>query len=269
MRLRRADGEYRWFLVRTVPLLDERGEIVKWYGTSTDIEDRKRAEEGLKATSEQLRALSARLRSAREEESTRIAREVHDEIGQALTALQMDVAWLGKRVGPSGASGSENLTSKLHSMAQLIDQTIVAVQRIATDLRPGVLDELGLEAAIEWHVREFENRTGIACRLRADLGTEPVDSERATAVFRILQEALTNVARHSGSLHVEIHLIADKNGLHLKIEDDGRGLTEDRLEVVQSPGLLGMRERARSLGGDLSIGRASPSGTVITLTIPP
>ncbi len=269
MRLRRADGEYRWFLVRTVPLCGERGDIVKWYGTSTDIEDRKRAEEKLKTTSEQLRALSARLRSAREEESTRIAREVHDEIGQALTALQMDVAWLGRKLDASGSPDPENLAAKLRSMSELIDETIGAVQRIATDLRPGVLDELGLEAAIEWHVREFENRTGIACRLHSDLGGVRVDSKRAMTIFRILQEALTNVARHSGSTSVDIRLTADRDRLRLEVEDDGRGLPEDRREVVQSLGVLGMRERARSLGGDLSIGRASRSGTVVTLTIPP
>jgi signal transduction histidine kinase len=250
------------------PVFGESGELLEYVGVLMDVTARRVAEESLRRSHDELRALSGRLRAVREEESTRIAREVHDEIGQALTALQMDVAWLGKKLGPTGASESGKFAEKLRSMTELIDQTIAAVQRIATELRPGVLDALGLEAAIEWYVREFEKRTGIACRFRSDLGTARIDSERATAVFRILQEALTNVARHSGSTRLEIQLVADRDRLRLEIEDYGRGIPEDRLEVVQSLGLLGMRERARSLGGALSVGRASPTGTVITLTIP-
>jgi PAS domain S-box-containing protein len=273
--MQRAEGRWKDFRTRT-----RNGKMIdtSWIrcalsdgtriGFGLDVTERRLAEERQRRSHEELRALSERLRAVREEESTRIARAVHDEVGQALTALQMDVAWLGKKLGPSGAPRSENLAAKLRSMAESIDQTIDAVQRIATELRPAVLDGLGLEAAIEWYVREFEKRTGIACRFHSDFGAAPIDSERATAVFRILQEALTNVARHSGSTRVEIRLIADMDRLRLEIEDDGRGIPEERLEVVGSLGLLGMRERARSLGGDLSIGRASPSGTVITLTIP-
>jgi len=267
-RVVRPDGSVRDIHSVGHPVFGESGELLEFVGVLMDVTERRLAEERLRRSREELRALSERLRAVREEESTRIAREVHDEVGQALTALQMDVAWLGKKLGPPGSPEAENLAAKLYSMAELIDQTIAAVQRIATDLRPGVLDGLGLEAAIEWYVREFEERTRIACGFRSDLGAARIDSERATAVFRILQEALTNVARHSGSTRVEIQLIADGDRLRLEIEDYGRGMPEDRLEVVQSLGLLGMRERARSLGGALSVGRASPSGTVITLTIP-
>ncbi len=265
----RPDGSVRQVHSVGRPVFDESGELVELVGVLTDVTEQRLAETRLRRSHKELRALSERLRNVREEEGTRIAREVHDEIGQALTALQMDVAWLAKRLGAPGAAESENLPAKLRSMSELLDQTIAAVQRIATELRPAVLDELGLEASIEWYVREFEKRTGIVCGFRSELGAEHVDPERATAIFRILQEALTNVARHSGSTRVEIRLSAGSNRLSLEVADDGRGLPEDRLEVFESLGLLGMRERARSLGGGLSIGRASPSGTVITLTIPP
>src|SRR5258706_3564493 len=267
-RIVRPDGSVRDIHVVGYPVFSESGELLEYVGVLMDVTERRVAEDRLRHSHEELRALSERLRAVREEESTRIAREVHDEVGQALTALQMDVAWLGKKLGPHGAPQSEDLAAKLGSMARLIDQTIAAVQRIATDLRPAVLDGLGLEAAIEWYVREFETRTGIACRFRSDLGAAQIDSERATAVFRILQEALTNVARHSGSTRLEVRLTAGRDWLRLEIEDYGRGIAADRLEVVQSLGLLGMRERARSLGGTLSVGRVSPSGTVITLAIP-
>jgi PAS domain S-box-containing protein len=267
-RFVRPDGSVENVHVVGHPIFGESGELLEYVGVIMDVTERRLADERQRRSHEELRALSESLRAVREEESTRIAREVHDKVGQALTALQMDVAWLGKKAAPSGTLESENLAAKLRSMAELIDQTIAAVQRIATELRPAVLNGLGLEAAIEWYVREFEKRTGIACRFRSDFGAAPIDSERSTAVFRILQEALTNVARHSGSTRVEIRLIADMDRLRLEIEDDGRGIPEDRLDVIGSLGLLGMRERARSLGGDLSIGRASPSGTVITLTIP-
>jgi PAS domain S-box-containing protein len=267
-RFVRPDGSVVDVHVVGHPVFGESGELLEYVGVIMDVTERRLAEERLRRSHEELRALSERLRAVREEEGTRIAREVHDEVGQALTALQMEVAWLGEKLGLSGSPQAEKLATKLRSMAELIDQTIGAVQRIATELRPAVLDGLGLEAAIEWYVREFGERTGIACRFRSDLGTARIDSERATAVFRILQEALTNVARHSGSARLEVQLVADRDRLRLEIEDYGRGIPEDRLEVIESLGLLGMRERARSLGGALSIGRASPSGTVITLTIP-
>jgi PAS domain S-box-containing protein len=259
-RVVRPDGSIRNIHSVGQPVFGESGELLEFVGVLLDVTERRLAEE-------ELRALSERLRAVREEESTRIAREVHDEVGQALTALQMDVAWLGKKLGPSGAPESENLAAKLRSMAQSIDQTIAAVQRIATELRPGVLDGLGLEAAIEWYVREFEKRTGIGCRFHSDLGAAPIDSERATAIFRILQEALTNVARHSGATQVEVELTADSKRLLLEVRDNGRGFPEDRVAHSRSLGLLGMQERARSFDGNVAIRAAPGGGTTIAVTI--
>jgi signal transduction histidine kinase len=261
------DGSVRDVHVVGHPVFSE-SKLLEYVGVVMDVTERRLAEDRLQKSHEELRALSERLRTVREEERARIAREMHDEVGQALTALQMDVAWLEKRFSASSSPSSEKLSAKLRSMAELIDTTTGAVQRIATDLRPGVLDELGLSAAIEWYVREFERRAGIACQIRSNLDDAQVDPERATAVFRILQEALTNVARHAGATRVEVHISVDEQRLVLEIKDNGRGISEDRIADGRSLGLLGMRERARSLGGDLSIRRGLGLGTLVTLTIP-
>jgi signal transduction histidine kinase len=267
-RIVRPDGSVRDIHVVGYPVFSESDELLEYVGVLMDVTEQRRADALLRRSHEELRALSERLRAVREDESTRMAREVHDEVGQALTALQMDVAWLAKKLGASGARKSESFAAKLRSMAESIDQTIAAVQRIATELRPGVLDELGLEAATEWYVREFEKRTGIACRIRSNLGAASVDSERATAVFRILQEALTNVARHAGATRVQVQLTADPKQLLLEVRDNGGGIVEDRVADSRSLGLVGMRERARFLSGDVSI-RGDPNhGTLVTVAIP-
>lgn len=238
-------------------------------GFGIDVTERRESEGILHQSAEELRALSERLRVVREEERTRMAREVHDEIGQALTALRMDVAWLERRLAAGGGDQRADVESKLRSMSELMATTLDAVQRIATDLRPSVLDELGLEAAIEWCLFEFEHRTGIACTFQSEREKGPlIGPEPSTAIFRILQEALTNVARHSGATRAEIELSDEGENLRLDVRDNGRGIAEDRIGSSASLGLIGMRERARSLGGDLMVGREGGVGTTVTLTIP-
>jgi signal transduction histidine kinase len=225
------------------------------------------AEERLRESHEALRALSARLRAVREEESARIAREVHDEIGQMLTALHLDVAWMEKRLGRL-PQAREEITKKLRSMGRMLDTTMDAVHRIATELRPGVLDELGLEAAIEWYVEEFELRAGVSCRLHSSLESTALDADLSTALFRILQEALTNVARHARATEVDIRLTAEGSRVILEVSDYGAGIPSDKLADSRSLGLLGMRERARSLEGEVIVRRGRERGTTVQVAIP-
>jgi PAS domain S-box-containing protein len=268
MRLRRADGEYRWFMVRTEPLRDESGKIVKWYGVSSDIDDRKRAEEELKATTEQLRALSARLQSAREEESKRIAREIHDELGGALTSWKWDLEEIRDVLSePADSSRVAALRTKIEGMIKLTETTVDTVRRLASELRPMAL-ELGLVEAIEWQALQFKNRTGIAVQLECSLEKVDLNNEQSTAVFRILQEALTNIQRHAQPTKVTITMKEESGQLFLTIEDNGRGITKSEELSGQSLGLLGMRERAHLVGGQISIESAEGQGTRITLEVP-
>jgi PAS domain S-box-containing protein len=268
MRLRRADGEYRWFLVRTAPLRDEQGNIVKWYGVSIDIQERKQAEEKLKETTEQLRALSARLQSAREEEGTRIAREIHDELGAALTSLRWDLESFDKTLSDS-ESGSQLqvMRERITTMMKLIDTTVSAVRRITRELRPSVLDDLGLVEAIEWQAEQFQARTGIICHFDCSLEDVALSQEQSTVVFRIFQEALTNILRHAQATRVDITMEEKDGESVLTINDNGRGITEDQKSGQHSLGLLGMRERAHLIGGKIDITGVEGKGTVVTLRI--
>lgn len=212
---------------------------------------------------DQLRALTAHVEEVREEERTGIAREVHDELGQALTALKMDVAWIRRRV-----PRDDGVAEKLSSMTAMIDETIDVVRRISAELRPGVLDDLGLLAAIEWQAHESERRLGVRCTVTSSLSDEKLDRAVSTAVFRIFQEAMTNVARHAGASDVAVSLERVGDELRLDVIDDGRGITPEEALRPASLGLLGIRERARRLGGVAHVGPASPRGTRVTLRLP-
>jgi signal transduction histidine kinase len=213
----------------------------------------------------QLRAFAGRLRSAREVERTRIAREIHDEMGQALTALKIDLFSLVESV-PGDLQGA--LQEKTREMAVIIDAMIDQIRSLATELRPGVLDNLGLGAAVEWAVQQFARRTGVRCTV--DLPSEPIrlDADRSTDVFRIVQEALTNVARHADATELDVHLRVVPGALTLTIHDNGRGITTNQLEDARAFGLLGMRERAQLWGGEVEIRAAPEGGTSITVSIP-
>jgi signal transduction histidine kinase len=229
---------------------------------ASDLSTVKRAEQELRASSEQSRKLAARLLSVREEERTRIAREIHDELGQSLTAVKIDLAWLASRLPRRSAPILERIRSTL----DLADSIIQSVRRISTELRPGILD-LGLAAAVEWQAQEFQTRTGIRCELQLP-AQEAVAPNVSTALFRILQETFTNVARHSGATRVEVVLQKERDRLVLAISDNGRGFDQADPSLAESLGLLGMRERAAMLGGGLSVSSAPGKGTSVIAWIP-
>jgi signal transduction histidine kinase len=218
----------------------------------------------LEQSREQLQGLTAGLLLAREDERTAIAREIHDTLGQTLTALKMDVAWIGRRL----SDDTPAVVAKLAVMVTLIDDTVVTVRRIATDLRPGVLDDLGLAAAVEWQAQEFEHRTGIHCVFRSTVDDGALEPLVSTAVFRIFQESLTNVARHSRASSVAVTLEHLDSDLVLEVRDDGVGIRAGDASSVRSIGLAGMRERAQLVGGGFSISGAAGAGTTVCVRIP-
>jgi PAS domain S-box-containing protein len=229
---------------------------------ASDLSEMKRAEQELRASSEQLRNLTAHLLSVREEERARISREVHDELGQSLTAVKMDLAWLAGRLPRRNGQ----MRKRIRSTGQLADGIIQSIRRISTELRPAVLD-LGLAAAVEWQVQEFQARSGIQCKVRL-LTREVVTSNASTAMFRIFQETLTNVARHARATRAEVVLQKQGDRLVLLIRDNGQGFDEADPALSQSPGLLGMRERAAILGGRVNVSSARGKGTTVTVWIP-
>jgi PAS domain S-box-containing protein len=217
---------------------------------------------------QQLRDLSAHVEAALEDERTGIAREIHDELGQSLTALKMDIAWIVRRASASSPLSRGALVEKLTEMSSMTDDVIRQVRRISTELRPGVLDDLGLIAAIEWQAQEFEQRTGTACVVRSNVNNLSIERPLATAVFRIFQESLTNVTRHARAQHVEVRIDVDDDALTLEVRDDGTGITPDAAVSPKSLGLLGIRERAHRFGGTIAIGPGEPRGTFVALRVP-
>ena len=231
--------------------------------------ERKRTEEDLRSSFNLLRTLSRRLEAIREEERGRIARELHDQLGVGLTCLKMDLsrmpAIMNEAIGSKEYAKADN---KIRSMIQDVDATIASVQRIVTELRPAMLDDLGLVAAIEWQAQDFERRSGIHCRCVAGEEDITVDRERATVVFRICQEALTNIARHAGAANVTIRFEEQAGSLLLEVQDDGQGIPQEKIADPHSLGLLGMRERAQLFGGRIDIMGRPAEGTTITLRLP-
>lgn len=231
-----------------------------------DITLRKQYEDELTRRQEELRALSAQVLEAREEEKTRIARELHDELGQSLTALKMDIGWIRERL----PGGDPALSVKFEKMGATLDQTVTSVRRIAADLRPLMLDDLGLPDATAWLVEDFTQRSGVKCDFQTAPGEELAGLERnlANTVYRALQESLTNIARHARARNAWVLLAADHDGIRLEIEDDGCGINAEDLAKSRSLGLKGMRERVSYVGGTLEVGRASRGGTRVTLRVP-
>jgi PAS domain S-box-containing protein len=243
---------------------DPSGQLVSVLSQALDVTERNQARRELEQSREQLRALSQYLQSVREEERTFMAREIHDELGQALTATKMDLTWISKHLSPKQTL----LAEKIAILSNLIDATIQTVRRVATELRPGMLDDLGLVPALEWQIQEFSRRTGI--RYQLDLGEDlrPLERDVVTVLFRIFQETLTNITRHAQATEVKVRLIDAPDQVTLIIQDNGRGIQSAEMNNPRSLGLLGMRERALSVGGTLTIQGALQEGTCVTVSVP-
>jgi signal transduction histidine kinase len=229
-----------------------------------DITERKRMENEIRRSREQLRLLGARLEQVREEERIRIAREIHDELGGFLTVLKLDLEGLAKEPTTS----SPGFRGKLSAIERTIVSGLGSVRRICSDLRPSMLDHIGLSAAIEWQMNEWQAKTGVRCMMTSTIDDDGLDAGRATAAFRILQEALTNVARHAAATSVHVRLWTDEAMLRLEIRDNGRGFSAAATRESASLGLLGMKERAFSYGGNVEIQGAPGKGTVVGVSIP-
>jgi PAS domain S-box-containing protein len=233
-----------------------------------DITKRKEVEKKLRASREQMRALAGRLQTVREEERTRIAREIHDDLGGALTGLKIDFSLLAKTaLKIENENVRTSLLAGMDSMTKFIDATIQNVRRIAMELRPSILDDVGLVATLEWQLKDFEKRTGILCKLFLPGEHISLDPDLSTALFRIFQEALTNVARHSGATEIRVHLHMDGDSTTMEIEDNGKGIGKRKILSSKSLGLLGMRERAQMFGGHITVTGTPGTGTKVTVEI--
>jgi two-component system sensor histidine kinase UhpB len=260
----RPDGGRVPCIVTATPFRHPNGEILGIVEDFKDISERRRWESELMESRERLQELTAHLQDIREEERSRIAREIHDELGQALTALNMDLHWLRKRLPEDQPA----LLDKSQTMVQLIAGTVQSVRRICSELRPGILDDFGLAAAIEWQAEEFSKRTGIDCDIVAEPADLVLDENLSITIFRILQEALTNVARHAEATHVEIVLSDDSGMFEMRVCDNGKGLLRQGARKPKSFGLIGIRERVREYSGHFKVSSRENGGTCVEVRIP-
>ncbi|MDX6611238.1 MAG: hypothetical protein QOD75_424 [Blastocatellia bacterium] len=268
-RIHRPDGEERVIHCRGNVVIDEEGNPIRMFGTGQDVTELRRVEEELRTTTEQLRALSARLQSAREEEGRRIARELHDELGAALTALRWGLDEIGNIVLTTAPNrDDQTLRRKTSSMATLVDDTLNTVRRISSELRPSLLDDLGLLVALEWQAGQFQARSGIRCQYDCALANVELTDDQSTAIFRAFQEALTNILRHAHASRVNIKIECEGGDFVLTVSDNGRGISAREISEQQSLGILGMRERALLVGGDIDIRGATGKGTVVKVRVP-
>ena len=264
--------ENRIWETHTEPLRDQEEKIVGCLGIALDVTERKLAEEEVRQSREQLRSLTERLHAVREEEGASIAREVHDELGQALTGLKFDLDFIRRRLGRcEELEERAKLDEKIKEMCETIDTEISVVRKISTRLRTKALDDLGLIGAIEMYTQEFRRRTGMPCDVNqygAEGMESDMDSQRKTAIFRILQEILTNVRRHAEATRVWVDLRVEGESFILEVRDNGKGIPPDRLKHLDGLGVLGMRERAHVFGGHVEIDSESGKGTSVSVTIP-
>lgn len=266
-RIIRPDGGTRILSTQGMVLLDASGRPERLFGGCLDITGMKHAEQKLKESHRQLRALAGHLQFVREEERSHISREIHDDLGQALTALKMDLSMAEEMVTSGKKVDKRGLRKEFKSMLAIVNTTIETVRSIAADLRPSILDHLGLPAAIEWYADRFQRRTGIKCEVRSFSRKVTMDKGNALSIFRIIQEALTNTARHAQATRATVVMKKSGEKITVRIADNGRGIKPEELESIRALGILGMKERATLLEGSLSV-EGSPRGTVVLLEVP-
>ena len=260
----RWDGGKIPCIVTATPFKRANGEILGIVEDFKDVSERRQAEADMMASEDRLRQLTAHLLEVREDERTKIARELHDELGQSLTALKMDLHWLTRRLPES----EQGLLEKAKSMKGLIDHTVESTSRICSELRPGILDDVGLSAAVQWQAGDFTQRTGIPCDITSQPPEIVVDPQLSTTVFRIFQETLTNVTRHAQATEVHATLKRADGVLEMRVCDNGKGLTAEESPKRKSFGLLGIRERVREHNGDFMIRDGANGGTCVEVRIP-
>ncbi len=259
----RGRARSKWINLRSTPHRFESG-VIEWRGIATNISESKESEAELRGSRQQLAELSSHLEAVKEEERERISRDIHDELGSILVRLKIEVALLASKL----PEGSDKLRDKAHSIEGLLDQAMSTASRVARELRPGILKEFGLPAAIECQAEDFTQRFGIPCRVQCDEESLEPDGDTSLALFRIAQEALTNVAKHAHASLVVMRLRRERGNILLEIRDNGRGISEADMMKPKSFGLRGIRERVLSLFGEFAIGPAEQGGTHITLRVP-
>lgn len=265
----RKDGNLFYVEQTITPVCSKPGKITQFVGIMNDVTERKRVENEAMRSREQLRALAARLQAAREEERIRISRKIHDQLGEMLTAFKLGLGWMKEVLESDGRSaGEKELLEKIADLGLLADSTADRARKLCTELRPAVLDDLGLVPAIEWQAREFQGRTNIRCETRMKVEHVVANPDQATAIFRIFQELLTNVARHARASRVRVSFKHIAPNLILQVIDNGRGIEAKHINAPASLGLLGIRERAGLLGGSVEIRGKPGKGTTVSVAVP-
>jgi PAS domain S-box-containing protein len=259
----RKDGSVIYCEWYNSVLRDDNGNVITMLSLTHDVTDRKNAEEKLNESYQQIRSLTEHLQNIREEERAHIAREIHDELGQQLTVMKMDISWLGKKISAENHAVKE----RFQDLIEILDATVQAVRKISYELRPHLLD-LGLDDAIQWHLKEFEKRSGIKTSFSSPEEESALDDSIKTGLFRIFQESLTNVARHSGAGYVKVELVIESDQIILRITDNGRGFDRDEAAEKQTLGILGMKERAIMMGGNYTIESERGKGTTVMVIVP-